>query len=354
MAGVSARVLNEYLFLADHPFEPTLDPGPPPFDFQDRDAYLTDELDVFRVRELMRYFLAVGPFGDAVQTVRQRLDALHGGFRATAVPPILVYGGNGAGRTSMSRVVAHLLRERCAAPPTLNPVDVIGEHLGKILLAVAEHVEIHVGQHAPGRVALLQPLARINQENPDEFALVRLLGNDALRQVMRGTPCLIEVIEPITLVRWEWVGRLSRLLRPLNIVLLFLTDNDNVVTLFESLLPDGLSVRLSELDVQDLLDLIEARMTTFRHGALPPGRPRVFPFDAAVVRKAYADKGEWRMKPLLRLLRTAVSRKVAALGRHADGLVAGAPLPLIGEAEATVSWEDMTAAYREALGGPGR
>jgi hypothetical protein len=339
------QVLANHFYLEDHPFSPHID-RQNNFDFWEKKAFLTKPLDVFGVDGLERYFSRVGTFGSEIARVTAFLDGL--GIIDQGLPPaILIQGAKGSGSNSMASYVAYLIRERCRAEPTLLSIpDIQSENPAKLLQQARRMVDIHIKKH---QIAGCEPIMEafrdeFRDKTPDEGDLSALFAN--LVPYLGTAPLLVLIVEAISWTRLDWIRLLHKALGPLNVALIFLTEDLKVSIQFGELIrrddiAPGHIVHLAGLDCNEGRALVEERMNRFRQVGCPSEKAGLFPYEWAAFEKVFQGYPQKRVviKKLIEYCHRALNKKLSELSQ---GNVAAPPSLFI-------TWNDFTTALTEAI-----
>jgi hypothetical protein len=316
MANERQRLLMECFSLVEHPFEPEAD-ARRGLDFRTLGVNLARPLDVFRVEALNEYFVRVGPFNDAVQQIDAYLGAqgYPGGGNA---PAFLIEGAKGVGRTTMASFLGYRIKTRGGGIASLSNVPVTTEHFGRLLFTIKNLVNVHVTRH---KIPNCEPAfafysdAAINPQDPEVSYLGQIFAE--LTQCMGAAPPLILVIDSITWERRSWTERLYALLSPLNIVLVFLTDDRRVYNAFRDLRSgptlNGLEVSLDKLDRQMAEEFLKHRLEIFRSDQSPIAHMGLFPFVSQALNQTIPPGEKIGIKLLEQIFRGAFNIKLQEL-----------------------------------------
>jgi hypothetical protein len=315
MPNQMQRLLLECFSLEEHPFEPEADQRG--LNFRALGVSLARPLDVFRVGGLEPYFVRVGPFNDAVQKIDAYLAAqgYPGGGNA---PAFLIEGAKGVGRTTMASFLGYRIKTLGGGSASLNNVPVTTEHLGRLLFTIKNLVNLHVTRHqipnCEGAFALFSN-ADINPQDPSINYLGQIFAE--LAQCMGAAPPLILVIESITWERRDWITRLYAHLSPLNIVLVFLTDDRRIYNAFRDLRSgptlNGLEVSLDKLDRRMAEEFLIHRLESFRSNQSPIAHRGLFPFVAQALNQTIPPGEKIGIKLLEQIFRGAFNIKLQEL-----------------------------------------
>jgi hypothetical protein len=310
------RLLMECFSLVEHPFEPEAD-ARRGLNFRALGVSLARPLDVFRVEALDSYFVRVGPFRDAVQQIDDYLVA-NGYPSGVSAPAFLIEGARGVGRTTLASFLGYRIKTRSAGIASLNNVPVTTEHFGRLLFTIKNLVNLHVTRHQIPNCETAFALflnADINPQDPSINYLGQIFAE--LAQCMAAAPPLILVIESLTWERRTWIERLYALLSPLNIVLVFLTDDRRVHNFFRELRTgstlNGREVSLDKLDRQMAEEFLKHRLDIFRSHPSPIEKTGLFPFVAQTLNQTIRPGEKIGIKLLEQILRGAFNVKMEEL-----------------------------------------
>jgi hypothetical protein len=348
MSNETQRVLTECFSLTEHPFEPKVDPLLN-VNFRMMGVSLSRALDVFRVAELKDYFLQVGPFKQAVADIESFLSGPGSGGTA---PAFLIEGGEGVGRSTMANYVGYLIKEQNQGAASLNTVPVPSDHFGKLLFTIKSLIALHVKQHnVPNCEAAFALFSDevIGPQDPSVNYLSTIFAQ--LVSPMAVAPPLILIVESINWDRRDWMMRLYDLLSKLNIVLVFLTEDQKVYNIFQNLGSgpklSGLAVSLDALDRQMAEEFLIERMGRFRSKPSPIDKQGLFPFASQALNGALRKNLE--IKKLEVLCRGAFNNKLSELSSRFKATNGQPPNPPIGAAELVISFDDFGNYVRQVI-----
>jgi hypothetical protein len=308
-------LLKECFSLLEHPFEPKTDPQTG-LNFKQLGVSLARPLDIFRVEDLRKYFAQVGPFASAVTAVETFLGQT--GYPAGAPPAFLIEGAKGFGRSTMASFLAYKIKAKNGGGASFYNVPVTSEHWGRLLFTIKnlikQHVTTHHIQNCDAAFALFSN-EDINPQDPSVNYLGQIFAQ--LAQCMVGPPPLVLAIESITWQRLDWITGLFDLLNPLNVVLIFLTDDRRVYNIFANLRngPNltGFELRLAPFDKQMATQFLTERLDIFRDANAPQGRTGLFPFRSQTMDLTLPDNKRLSIKLLEQVFRVAFNRKLREL-----------------------------------------
>jgi len=338
------EVLQKYYLFESHPFEPTID-ARTQFDFQRQNVSLLTELNVFQYTELKSCFIEVGPFAKAIADLSQYFGALGYSSAGGDQPALLIQGSPGSGRGSMANyaadIVKQIITQSGCGLPSLKTVFVPTESQGKLLILIKQKIEAHLNKNPQQGVQdiFAEYKDLIDPKAPDQSFLEALLN--ALKTPLTAAPPLILIVDPITWDRRDWIKWLYRLVSPLNVLLIFITEEYRVVPFFDDLVDknmiQGKSVRLTGLSVTEGLKFAEARLDHFRSTNVDP---KVFPFELDAFQKIFTGPPEGRVgvKFLIQVLRGSLNRKMSKLSQS---YTAPPPLPT----DIRITWADIAESY---------
>ena len=336
-------ILKGYYSFTAHPFDPALDPKTA-FDFKARGVSLLKELDVFRFTDLKSCFLEVGPFQVASETLRGHL-AGRAYDPVTGDPPmILIQGAPGTGLDSMAKYAAYLVRE--SAPGSDLKLDSVGvgtDSQAKFLMLLVQTIESYM-KDVPGAAKVFNKYEKLlDPKAPDLGYLQPLLSE--LKGPAAAAPGIILTIGPITYDRRDWISWLYKLLNPLNVLPILLTDDPRVAAKFDGLVGgdiQGVAIRLSGFTSAEGREFAKRRLEYFRGNPVDPG---LFPYEESAVTKMFAELPEGRLgvKLFIRVLRGSLNRKVIKLAPTFKE-----PPPPATETQ--ITWDDVLDSYKAFIG----
>ena len=156
---------------------------------------------------------------------------------------------------------------------------------------------------------------------------------------------LILALGPIAWDSRDWLGWLYRLLAPLNVFLIFYSDDTRIASWFDDLVAQhslsGRSLRLKGLDATEGQLFLTQRFENFRTSVV---NPLSFPFNPVALPGIFRDVPEQRVgvKFLIQILRISLNAKLAALEKT---YVEPPPPPH----QIQIEWLDISGAYRDVL-----
>jgi hypothetical protein len=305
---------------------------------------LSRPLDVFSVGGLADYFARVGSFAKAVTEISDFLIG-QGNSIDTATPPVLlIEGPGGTGRKTLGNFAAHLMKDHSLNPPSFRMLPVTTDHFGRLLFEIKDELQEHFGRSNLDPSILKRRDTFIKPEDPDETVLAGLFNSVAQQNL--GLPMLILLIDVLEYRNFDWIGKLHGMLKNLNVALIFLTKDQLVTERFKSALARsdyiGCSVCLAPLTMQEGKELLEHRLTIFRHQAGSPGVTRLTPYEMAAIQWSFTGGNASRtVKWLLSLYRITMNFKLANLVSSGTALpgAPGTPGPSIGESDVREAFE---------------
>lgn len=329
-------ILSKYYFLNDHPFDPERDTGRK-LELKANKLSLLRELKMFEHKELKNYFVKVGPFKIASATVDDYLDGI--GYTGSPVPPaFLIQGAKGTGLDSMINYVADAIRDH-APGATLHSTPIPSASQSRLLFLLKGLLEKFLSESSE----IFARYAFINPSRPDLAYLEAMLKELAAGSVPDRP--LILALGPIAWGSREWLVWLYRLLAPLNVFLVFYSDDTRIASWFDDLVKQnslsGRTVRLKGLDAAEGQLFLALRFEDFRTAAVDP---KSFPFSPVALPSIFRDVPEQRVgvKFLIQILRISLNAKLAALEKS---YVEPPPPPNLIQIE----WLDISGAYRDVL-----
>jgi hypothetical protein len=331
------EILTKYYSLHDNPFEPEQD-APRKINFKQSKLSLMRELKMFEQPALKNYFVKVGSFKIASAEVESFLDSI--GYNGSPVPPaILVQGAKGTGMDSMAQYVALAIRDR-APGATLSPVPIPSASQPRLLILIKGALERFLPD---GKEVFARYDKLIDPRRPD-LAFLKAMLQELATGNIPDQP-LILTLNSIAWDSRDWLLWLYTLLSPLNVFLVFFSDDTRVASWFDDLVAKGLlpgrSLRLKGLDAGEGKLFLELRFDDFRAMAVAP---KTFPFSPAALPLIFQDVPEQRVgvKFLLQILRNSLNAKIAALEKsYADP---PPPPPSI-----QIEWLDISGPYEAIL-----
>lgn len=350
------RVLADCFSLDEHPFDPQMDTRRK-LDFRQRGVSLTRPLDVFNVEELKDYFIRTGPFKDAVQEIKDFLIATNYPNGSTYPPAFLIEGAKGVGRSTMASFLGYQIKKRNAVGASFNTVPVSSEHFGRLLLTIRNLVRGHINKYQIANCEAAMNFYSTEEINPQDPSV------DYLRQIFgQLAPCMVTappqilVIESITWQRRDWIGQLYEYLSPLNIVLVFMTEDRRVFNAFRDLRNTprlvGLEVSLDALDRQMAEEFLTSRLQNFRSAKTPANKIGLFPFAAQILDQTFPPGQKIGIKLLESIFRGAFNIKLDELSARYGA--EQPPNPPIRSEELLIAFEAVSRYYQVSLRTPGR
>ena len=322
MSNARQRVLADCFSLEEHPFDPQLD-ARRKLDFRRRGVSLTKPLDVFNVEELKDYFIRTGPFKDAVEQVKDFLTRTNYPNGGAYPPAFLIHGDKGVGRSTMASFLGYQIKKRNPAGASFNNVPVVSENVGKLLFSIKNYIRLHINKFQLPNCNDALNFYSNTDINPADPSL------DYLRQIfvqlatcMVASPPLILEIESITYVdRKEWMSQLYDYLKPLNIVLIFMTEDPRVFHYFQKQRNlgriVGQEVSLEPLDRQMAEEFLTSRLANFRSAQSPVNKAGLFPFAAQILNQTFPPGTKIGIKRLESMFHGAFNLKLDQLsGRY--------------------------------------
>lgn len=351
------RVLADCFSLEEHPFNPQVDTRRK-LDFLQRGVSLSKPLDVFNVEELKDYFIRTGPFKNAVQEVKDYLTTNNYPTGGTYPPAFLIEGAKGVGRSTMASFLGYQIKKRNAGRASFNTLPVPSENLAKLLFTIRNFIRLHITNFKIPNcdVALnFYSNEEINPQDPSIDYLTQIFAQ--LAACMVAAPPHILVIESITWQRKEWMAQLHQVLAPLNIVLIFLTEDRRVFNSFRDLRNSprlaGLEVSLDALDRQMAEEYLSSRLANFRSAQTPADKAGLFPFATQVLIQTFPPGQKIGIKLLESIFRGAFNAKLnelsARYGQQGQG-----PNPPIRSEELLIPYESVSKYYKFSLSVPGK
>lgn len=362
------NVLNECFCLVEDPFDPKVDPHKK-FSFSDRKASLSRSLDIFNIAELEYYFIKIGMFKDAVDQVANFL--LGSGFNVASnnPPTFLIEAPTGAGRSSLASYIAYQVKKHSGGKSALQTVPVGTEDEAKLAFSIKKLLEMHVKHENLSdceTVFVTYPDTLILGPNGPDMSFLSTIFQQ-LSTCMVGAPPLLLIIEEITYERMGWLSNLYKMLAPLNVILIFLTNDVRVRKQYEKLRSNGdltgCRVRLGKLDEQAAVDFFVQRLDSFRREKCDETKRNVFPFDPKVFTQAFKDEekhggeGEQEkaasraigVKLLLNLFRQAFNLKLLELNQYFIESAGKHPKPELKLEELLITWDYFNNAYQNVI-----
>jgi len=351
------EVLADCFSLEEHPFDPQVDTRRR-LDFRRRGISLSKPLDVFNVEELKDYFVRTGPFKDAIQQIKDYLVANNYPTGGGYPPAFLIEGAKGVGRSTMASFLAYQIKKRNAGGASFNTLPVPSEHFGKLLFTIRNFVRGHINRfQIPNCDEALNFYTdqAINPPDPSVDYLRQIFAQ--LGNCMGAAPPQIIVIESITWQRKEWMVQLYEYLSPLNIVLIFLSEDRRVFNAFRELRNSprlfGLEVSLDALDRQMAEEYLASRLANFRSAQAPADKAGLFPFAAQVLSQTFAPGQKIGIKLIETIFRGAFNTKLDELAARYEQ-PNQAPNPPIRSEELLIPYESVSKYYKFSLSMPGR
>ncbi len=353
---LAKKVLKECYCLEDNPFDPSHDPQST-FDFRANRASLAKPLDIFNISELEPFFVKVGKFQEAVDEVGQFLIENAWTPGVDQPPTFLVKAQNGVGRTTLANYVAYLVKEQCVAgPAALYTLDVPNEDFAQLAFSLKKLIEVHARENKVAGCDIIFVTYPDTLLDSGTGPKLPLLNNvfQMLTKPMSDAPPLLVVMESITYEREDWMFRLYKMLSSLNVVLIFLTDDERVRMTYNELVEggamDGRSLELEPLDKALTLEFFDMRFGLYRPGGQCKGQWDLFPFGQDIFDIAFTpekddeDDPAFGVKFLLTVFRGALNVKINKLSP--SFAQANPQLP---PKQVAITWKDVEVAFRRAV-----
>jgi hypothetical protein len=333
----AADILNNYYSLSDHPFDPQTDQKRK-LDLKARKLSLMRELKMFEHSELRNYFVKVGSF----LTTSEALDKLltDSNYNGSPVPPaLLVQGTKGTGMDSMAQYAALAIRDR-APGAILRLVPIPSASKPRLLMLIKGELESFLPD---GKDIFAKYDKLLDPRKPDQAFLTTLIRE--LTTLNIPDQPLILTIGPINWDCKDWLLWLYQLLAPLNVFLIFFSDDTRIASWFDDqigkgLIP-GLCLRLKGLNAAEGQQFVEKRFDDFRAASVTP---KSFPFHPTVFPGIFKGVPEERVgvKFLIQILRNSLNAKISTLEK-------GYVIPPPPQKTIQIEWVDISSAYEVVL-----
>jgi hypothetical protein len=324
------QLLKDHFGFGDDPFNPKEDPET---GFKFERYSLKNGLRIFEENTLTQYFIEKACFKECLDRTRQYLSRR----TPNQGPPVfLIEGLRDSGVESLTGYVASLVaRQAPGNTAGFETVRLIGENFADWLSSILLPVRLHIEKYGIADAAPLLPLFPnlMAPSNPNTAGLVALMTTLAGR--LQAAPWLILMLNSISFDQQQQMKRLSELLVPMNIAPIFITPDQKVSMYFEAMfLAKGLALKLKPLDATEGLDILRARIGTFRKKP-PAGRTDLFPYEEDAIRYLFSDGGK--------VVGYFLDICHGTLGMTADDIVTGKSL------SPTVTWEHVKRYIEETL-----
>jgi hypothetical protein len=332
-----AEILTKYYLLSDHPFEPERDTKRH-FDFKAQNLSLMKELRMFEHSQLKDYFVNVGSFNASCAEVENFLHNV--GYNGSPAPPaILIQGARGSGMDSMAQYVALAVRAR-AAGATSYLIPIPSASQSRLLVLVKAELKGFM----PNEEKIFTKYDGLIDPQKPDLAYLRAMFLELAARNIPNQP-LILLLKSVSWDCRDWLLSLYQLLSPLNVFLVFFTEDTRVASWFDDLVAKSLllgrSVRLRGLDAGEGRSFVEMRLSSFRSVSVVP---ESFPFNPQALPLIFRDVPEQRVgvKFFIQILRNSLNAKIAAL----EGSYVDPPPP---RSAIQIEWMDISDAYEAIL-----
>jgi Cdc6-like AAA superfamily ATPase len=317
------HLLTNLYYLHEHPFDPDFDPKQQDFDFRAKNLSLLDELQIFNFKELEAHFFLVGDIKGSIDEIQSFF--LRNRFRKGRIPAfsILLEAPKGTGRTSILNYLANRIKV-FEENVGFQTVKIPSNNFGKFLSLIQNEIRMHFIEK--GKIEIIDEIKIIESaiEKPnelDEFFLEQILSHYEKIVKNNKIPPLILVIEPLDLDRQKWMVKLFKILKPLNVFPVFVTENKNVALLFNNKIKSaeinkGLHISLGSFNHEDTKNFLKNKLDYFRNTNFPNEIDDLFPFCSDDIPSIIGDK--IHVKLLIEMFNEALNIKLEKLANSSQ------------------------------------